>query len=187
MIQKKALLVVVGVFFGCLGMSTEASAVAYGGAENFVVSEEDNKKAIAIVEENGGLENCPVPVENLTTQQPVAAEMYSLKTTRAALKAYPNNGYAKLYMSWQFYSRELVPTGFNWDDNGIPGIALNWGWVTKPTFTFIPGKVVPTGSAGYGTGGYFWSEYKSTVQGGSGPVTVYYWLSAWDINHLLYG
>lgn len=159
--MKKRIVLLITLGLGSLAFGTEASAFAYGGEENFVVDSQANEEAIKIVEATGGLENCPVPIENLTTQQPIAAKLHSLKTARAALKTYPNNGYAKLYMSWQFYSKELVPVDFNWDANGIPGVTLNWGWLTKPTFTFIPSKVEATGSAGYGTGGYFWSQYRS--------------------------
>ncbi|MGG5341191.1 hypothetical protein [Enterococcus sp. AZ192] len=186
MIQKKLLLVATGAFWVCLGMSTEASAMAYGGAENFVVSEEDNKRAIAIVEENGGLDNCPVPIENLTLQQPKI-----LAQPRAVLKTYAYTASAPLYGGLQVKPTvELVPVGFTWADNGIPwnAITQRGGTTTSGIFNFKTNNISTTGSAGYGTGGYFWTQFRSTVYvNATTNTTVTYWLSAWDLNHLLYG
>ncbi|MFC0758971.1 hypothetical protein [Enterococcus faecalis] len=44
-----------------------------------VVNPESNKEAIELAKEVGALENSPVPIENLTTEEPVGEVIYNQK------------------------------------------------------------------------------------------------------------
>lgn len=188
MFKKKLVFVVAGILFGCLGMSTQASAAAQGGAENFTVDENANQAAVEIVAANGDLENSPVPVENLTTQQPY--QLSSSPIMRTAVKSrrfYRVDAGANLPASLgggvQWRNNYLVPVGFNWSDNGIPSSVWNYTSVSVGEH-FVFHNVEDTGTGGYGTGGYYWRYFRSRAKNG---VYLHFWLSAWDLNHLIYG
>lgn len=92
---------------------------------------------------------------------------------------------------WQVYSKELVPVSFNWTDNGIAVediIITDKNGVKLPNqvthvgdyFVFDQTATGDTGVGGVGDGNYYWRKFKLRT---SGEI----WLSAWNLNHLLFG
>lgn len=179
-------------------VGVKANAAAYDGqADTFVVDEKANQEAIKIVKEFGELENCPVPLENLTTQKTSGEIEYIKKSKgiqdRASRKIYNIDKlwlHAFINNVWAgdtIQCNELVPTGYNHAENGI-----FFSWVetgvssSSAKFMFIPAFTEDTGVGGYGTGGWYWREfriYKTGDYGNSDNV----WLSTWNKDHLIYG
>lgn len=92
---------------------------------------------------------------------------------------------------WQVYSKELVPVAFNWTDNGIAVediIITDKNGAKLPDqmthvgdyFVFDQTATGDTGVGGVGDGNYYWRKFKLRT---SGEI----WLSAWNLNHLLFG
>lgn len=72
--NKFKVVVVIGLLYASLSsFASNVNAVAIGGTENFKVDESDNKKALEFVENTSDLKSSPVPIKNLTTQQPVSS------------------------------------------------------------------------------------------------------------------
>ncbi|MBO0473483.1 hypothetical protein IGL98_002255 [Enterococcus sp. DIV0840] len=155
MLKKKLLVAVVGLGLLFFGNTLQASAVAKGNPDDLKIDAKANEEAIKFVEEHGGLEDSPVSIENLTTQEPTEAIQANLRfrLTRhvpGTEKIYTANVYH--YGREEIKCNYLVPTGFGWDDNGIPMHAVfNWGGHGSNRFGF--GNVGDTGVGGYGTGG----------------------------------
>lgn len=92
---------------------------------------------------------------------------------------------------WQVKSNYLVPTDFNWYQNGIAvgditlvdkdGNVLA-DQVTKPGSYFIvdQDKATVITKAAIGSGNYYWSLTKTSTGGNV-------WLSVWNQSHLIYG
>ena len=92
---------------------------------------------------------------------------------------------------WQVKCNELVPVNFDWTQNGI---ACGDIIITDPEgnrsdnqvthvgdyFVFDQTRVSDTSTGDYGDGGYYWRMFNLTE---SGSI----WLSAWDLQHLLFG
>lgn len=92
---------------------------------------------------------------------------------------------------WQVYCKELVPVAFNWTDNGIAVediIITDKNGAKLPDqmthvgdyFVFDQTATGDTGVGGVGDGNYYWRKFKLRT---SGEI----WLSAWNLNHLLFG
>lgn len=92
---------------------------------------------------------------------------------------------------WQVYSEELAPAGFDWTENGIAVediIITDKNGVRSPNqvthvgdyFVFDQTATADTGVGGVGDGNYYWRKFKLRT---SGEI----WLSAWNLNHLLFG
>ena len=92
---------------------------------------------------------------------------------------------------WQVYCKELVPTNMDWSDNGVAVediIITDKNGVKLPDqmthvgdyFVFDQTATGDTGVGGVGDGNYYWRKFKLRT---SGEI----WLSAWNLNHLLFG
>lgn len=92
---------------------------------------------------------------------------------------------------WQVYSKELVPVAFDWTTNGIAVediIITDKNGAKLPDqmthvgdyFVFDQTATGDTGVGGVGDGNYYWRKFKLRT---SGEI----WLSAWNLNHLLFG
>lgn len=92
---------------------------------------------------------------------------------------------------WQVRTNELVPTAFNWTENGIACSDIimtdkNGNRIANQTahnggyYVINQTLVTDTGVGAYGDGGYYWRMFNLL---GSGKI----WLSAWGVDHLLYG
>lgn len=92
---------------------------------------------------------------------------------------------------WQVYSEELAPAGFDWTENGIAVediIITDKNGVRSPNqvthvgdyFVFDQTATADTGYGAMGTGGWYWRKFRLRT---SGEI----WLSAWNLNHLLFG
>ncbi|MFZ2822105.1 MAG: lytic exoenzyme target recognition domain-containing protein [Lactococcus raffinolactis] len=159
---------------------------------------EDNKAAVKIAEEVGGLEKCPVPLENLTIQKPSGEIDYLSKQSRVATE----NRIKKVYNIDRMWSNQfidsifqsdkvfqcdyLVPTGYNHKENGIvPSWVETWISSSSAKFSFVPSLTEDTGVGGYGTGGWYWRQFRLYRPNFSYDDIV--WLSAWNGSHLVYG
>lgn len=92
---------------------------------------------------------------------------------------------------WQVYCKELVPAGFDWIENGVAVediIITNKDGAKLPDqmthvgdyFVFDQTATADTGYGAMGTGGWYWRKFRLRT---SGEI----WLSAWNLNHLLFG
>ena len=92
---------------------------------------------------------------------------------------------------WQVYSEELAPAGFDWTENGVAVediIITDKNGVRSPNqvthvgdyFVFDQTATADTGYGAMGTGGWYWRKFRLRT---SGEI----WLSAWNLNHLLFG
>ena len=103
-------------------------------------------------------------------------------------KIYTIDEIGKHHGVWQIRCNYLVPVEFNWLENGIALSDITFvDGKGNPVASFYDGSqkyfvfddgIKATGGAGYGSGGYYWTQY-STIGGNI-------WLSAWDRNHLMY-
>lgn len=90
-----------------------------------VVNPKSNKEAIELAKEVGALEN-RVPIENLTTEEPVGEVIYNQKAVvRGSIPPSQYKHYA--YQArrhnglWnELRINELAPVGFTWVENGVP-------------------------------------------------------------------
>lgn len=157
---------------GLLTANLKAEAAAYDSNYiNFIPDPEANEKAIQLATKDEDATSIPVPLENLTTEQPPQAKQL---TARAALQKYRGNEYKEIYGIYQWRINELAPVGFAWYENGIPSS------VTKglgSSLTFNSSKISDTGVGGWQYG-YYWRKF-STAQGT-------FWASAWNKSDLLY-
>ncbi|MFZ7299995.1 lytic exoenzyme target recognition domain-containing protein [Enterococcus gallinarum] len=112
-------------------------------------------------------------------------------TPNQRLKVYKVDDLQHINGLWQIKSNDLVPTGFNWTDNGIAvgdvievdrnGNKTSDQVIEKGSyFVFDSAKVISATNAQKGTGGWFWSNVHLKD---SGSI----WLSVWNKNDLLYG
>lgn len=185
MLKKKLFVATIGLGFLFFGNALQANAAAQGNPDDLKIDAKANEEAVKFVKEHGGLEDSPVPAENLTTQQPVETILKNTnqRTTHKFGRSYTINGLYNMEIKCNY----LVPTGFDWSDNGIPVYAvgvLGGPASTQGQFSFITSRVSDTGIGGYGTGGWYWRKFY-TDDPGRGRV--FYWLSAWNWNHLVYG
>lgn len=180
---KKKLFVIVGLGLLFFGNGLQASAAAKGNSDNLKIDAKANEEAIKFVAKHGGLENSPVSAENLTTQQPLETnEQNNNQRAHVGLsRAYTIDSYNSSIPGGEVRCNFLAPAGFTWSDNGIPTFAIIRD--TK-TFSFIRSRVSDTGIGGYGTGGWYWRKFMTYVPGRG---NVYYWLSAWNYDHLMLG
>lgn len=92
---------------------------------------------------------------------------------------------------WQVYCKELVPVDMDWTDNGIAVediIITDKNGVKQANqitevgkyFVFDQTATADTGYGDVGSGGYYWRKFRLRT---SGEI----WLSAWNLNHLLFG
>lgn len=92
---------------------------------------------------------------------------------------------------WQVYCKELAPAGFDWTENGVAVediIITDKNGVKSPSqvthvgdyFVFDQTATADTGYGAMGTGGWYWRKFRLRT---SGEI----WLSAWNLNHLLFG
>ena len=92
---------------------------------------------------------------------------------------------------WQVYCKELAPAGFDWTENGVAVediIITNKDGAKLPDqmthvgdyFVFDQTATADTGYGAMGTGGWYWRKFRLRT---SGEI----WLSAWNLNHLLFG
>lgn len=161
---------------GFLGICDQVNAAAYDkNYSDYTPSAELNAEAIAKVKSIGGLENVPIPLENLTLEQPVQSTLNNSRTLlRRSLHVYRASAYREIYGMYQWKINELAPVGFNWLENGIPQ------YVTKgygQALTFNSARITDTGVGGWQYG-YYWRQF-SCAKGT-------FWASAWDKNDLLY-
>ncbi|MBJ0423184.1 hypothetical protein FKY96_14315 [Enterococcus faecalis] len=192
--MKKALIGMALTFFGVtvFGTYENASAAAWDGqAENQVVSKEENKKTIDYLQQIApeALENSPVPIENLTQEKPQGEVNYEAArnsgiSLRAAAKKWYN---VDRFSSSQYLivSNYLVPVGYNDAQNGIPigTVDMYQKRFCIPQTSRAEWSVASAG--GYGTGGYWWTLFRATEN--TTGKTKNIWLSAWNLNHLVYG
>lgn len=152
----------------------KADAAAYvGDTQNITISSESNQKAIQILKENGALEKNNLPLDKLTTNNPLPSKFFA----RASLKSYyPDGGSRYIANMWQMQCTELAPVGFDWIDNGIPTAVANINSNTA-RFTFKTNMVSDTGVGMYDRG-YYWRNINTPY--GS------FWASVWNLNDLLY-
>jgi hypothetical protein len=195
MIKKSVGIITMGLLFVSLGLSQEALAAVKGNPDDLKIDTQSNEKAIAIVENQGSLEDSPVPAENLTTYNP--SHTYDgKKALRAATSSpfqerivfYRVNQVATNQSNTEIRNNYLVPVDFTWADNGIPlaatcGIQDHSRWPIGSTkvFYFNERNIIDTGVGGYGAGGYYWRQFKSYVNN----QWMTYWLSTWNLNYLL--
>lgn len=111
--------------------------------------------------------------------------------TPTNLKVYRVDDLQKVNGIWQVRCNELVPVGFNWNDNGIAaedidevdanGVKTADQVLQKGGYFVInPNNVRSTGTPLTGSGGYKWAQV-NFVHGGL------VWLRVNSQNHLLYG
>lgn len=189
--MKKMVLLGVGfVMFltsGNVVSSVEVNAEAFDGqADTKVVDENANAEEIDIVESLGGLENSPVPLENLTTESPSGEILYERKPQVRGSRPYKEYVYQEMRSNGfqnELRSNYLVPIGFTWLENGIPYLSVRP--TSSFTFRFTPYY------KDSGTGGYYWRLFtmKYPVREGYNTkwLTNSVWLSAWNLHHLCYG
>ncbi|MGX7244256.1 lytic exoenzyme target recognition domain-containing protein [Enterococcus quebecensis] len=181
MLKRKLLVATVGLGLLFFGNNLQASADVKVNPDDLKINAKANEEAIKFVEEHGGLENSPVPPENLTTEQPSSLTKSSLyNNLRAIPRVYAYDALSSFRQ--EIRCNYLAPAGFTWADNGIPFSAVNFQG--GRLFTFNRSNVKDERKAGLGTGGWYWRFFSSEVPG---KGRVYYWLSASDLNHLIYG
>ena len=106
-------------------------------------------------------------------------------------KAYRVDDLQYVYGLWQVYCEELVPAEFNYLENGIAVediIITDKNGNRLPDqmthvgdyFVFDQTATADTGYGAMGSGGWYWRKFKLRT---SGEI----WLSAWNLNHLLFG
>lgn len=92
---------------------------------------------------------------------------------------------------WQVYCKELAPAEFDWRENGVAVediIITDKNGNRLPDqmthvgdyFVFDQTATADTGYGAMGSGGWYWRKFKLRT---SGEI----WLSAWNLNHLLFG
>ncbi|WP_430601880.1 hypothetical protein IGJ02_002002 [Enterococcus sp. DIV0724b] len=152
---------------------------------DFVPDPQANQKAIEILEENGALDSCPVPIEYLTTEEPPQSSYNPKMNMRAATSQYyiaqtgsikDNQGRKRT----AFRSHALAPSGFTWHENGIGSLYVTGN---MNAFSFRPNYVSDYGTS-FWYNGYYYRLFRlhSTDWGSSSNV----WLSAWNTNSLVY-
>ncbi|MGG5341192.1 hypothetical protein [Enterococcus sp. AZ192] len=170
--------------------SDTVHAAAWGGEEasQYTVSKEENQRAIEYLEKVApeALENLPFPKENLTLEKSQTEKDYELlssvtKQARAAKKWYS----VSRYSSTLIVSNYLVPVGYTDRENGIPigTVELYAGQFCIPQSIRATWSVADAG--GYGTGGYWWTLFRATENTVGRTKNI--WLSAWNLDHLVYG
>ncbi|HGW2854584.1 TPA: hypothetical protein ACNKKE_002744 [Enterococcus faecalis] len=179
------------ICIGVIGFQSDVNAVAYDGMEGkTVVNPESNKEAIELAKEVGALENSPVPIENLTTEEPVGEVIYNQKAVvRGSIPPSQYKHYA--YQArrhnglWnELRINELAPVGFTWVENGVPERSVT----PKPysTVNFYSGYTDKQ-VGGYSQG-YYWRLFETRFKGDDGKWKVStVWLSAWNLQHLKFG
>ncbi|MEB7954605.1 hypothetical protein [Enterococcus faecalis] len=178
----------------CLGVaifsdSEVAKAAAWDGqSEHSVVSKEENQKAIEYLEQVApdALENLPFPIENLTLEKPQGErnyEAFSSANLRQAKKWYTVDRFSS--SQYLIVSNYLVPVGYTDAENGIPigTVDMYQKRFCIPQTSRAHWSVANAG--GYGTGGYWWTLFRATEN--TVGKTKNIWLSAWNLNHLVYG
>lgn len=167
----------------------KVNAAAYvGNTDAIVINKEANEEAITILEETDGLEDCPFPLEKLTTDEP--SQKNQLGITPYAVKSYRVNasGTTQVYIvpnavSGQSAVRinELVPVGFDWYQNGIPSVsAISAGY----GLVYFNGAWIDDSGIGAYDMGYYWRRLRFYKPGNWGYLKDV-WLSVWDKNDLL--
>lgn len=134
----------------------------------------------------GGLDkNIVLLDDDDTTPQPQS------QTQSKNQKAYRVDDLEFVNGLWQVKCYELVPINFDWTQNGIAcgdiiitdaegNRSDNQVTHVGDYFVFDQTMVSDTSTGDYGDGGYYWRMFNLTE---SGSI----WLSAWDLQHLLFG
>ncbi len=110
---------------------------------------------------------------------------------QSGLKRYRVDDLQKINGTWLVKNNELVPVGFEWQDNGIPASEIDEvdanGNLTADQvlqngsyFVFNPKTTVSVGNPIQGTAGYRWAKTQFT----NGRTS---WLRVDNLNHLLSG
>lgn len=145
-------------------------------------------KKICISMIAGILEDCPFPLDKLTTDVPAQAKLSGITPFR--VKSYRVNASGKTQVrivpndvSGQPAVRinELVPAGFTWQENGIPSkaaISAGYGLV------YFNGSWIDDLGVGAYDMGYYWRVIRF-YQPGNWSYSKDVWLSVWDKNDLL--
>ena len=106
-------------------------------------------------------------------------------------KAYRVDDLKYVHGLWQVYCKELAPAEFDWRENGVAVediIITDKNGNRLPDqmthvgdyFVFDQTATADTGYGAMGSGGWYWRKFKLRT---SGEI----WLSAWNLNHLLFG
>ncbi|MFD0846313.1 lytic exoenzyme target recognition domain-containing protein [Streptococcus saliviloxodontae] len=148
------------------------------------------------IDPTGMIANAPTFTGQSATQS--ASVSYAPQASSAAsstgaqqLKIYRVDDLQKVNGSWFVRNNELVPTGFEWKDNGIPvefvdTVDANGNMTASQVlhkgsyFVFNPKQVTSVGAPLQGTAGYRWS--KTTYSNGRTS-----WFVVNNQNQLLYG
>ena len=178
----------------CLGVaifsdSDVVKAAAWDGqAEHSVVSKEENQKAIEYLKQIApdALKNLPFPIENLTLEKPQGEQNYEAffsANLRKAKKWYTVDRFSS--SQYLIVSNYLVPVGYTDAENGIPigTVDMYQQRFCIPQTSRASWSVANVG--GYGTGGYWWTLFRATEN--TVGKTKNIWLSAWNLDHLVYG
>lgn len=170
-----------------------------------VVTHAKNSSALKKAKDDGvDFSTSPVKPENLTTENyrnPQKSEaiiqaklselMASGKTLEEAQKALSvvyNIDRLYTLVVQEIQNNWLVPLNFVALDNGIP-LESVWYQISSSyaQFRFDINYVTDLKYGGVGDGGYYWRRFRIRVDG----VPYYYykdiWLSAYDLDHLVYG
>ncbi len=173
--KKLCLFLLIGL--GCfLAGINQANAEAYDiSHKDFIPSTEANLEAIERVKNLNGLENVPIPLENLTIEQPAQSSLNNSNILlRRSLRKYRASSYREIHGMYQWKINELAPVGFSWLDNGIPQyVTSGYG----QSLSFISNRITDTGVGGWQYG-YYWRQF-SCAKGT-------FWASVWDKTDLLY-
>lgn len=181
--------VIVGIGILFFIQSPNVNAAAYvGNTDAIAVDKESNNEAIEILDEAGILEDCPFPLDKLTTDVPAQAQLSGI--VPFAIKSYRVNASGKTQVrivpndvSGQPAVRinELVPAGFNWHQNGIPSkAAISAG----NGLVYFSGSWVEDLGIGAYDMGYYWRVIRF-YQPGNWSYSKDVWLSVWNKNDLL--
>lgn len=106
-------------------------------------------------------------------------------------KAYRVDDLKYVHGLWQVYCEELAPAEFDWRENGVAVediIITDKNGNRLPDqmthvgdyFVFDQTATADTGYGDVGSGGWYWRKFRLRT---SGEI----WLSAWNLNHLLFG
>lgn len=184
------------------GASSVSASAKIEHPENFKVTNSSNQEALEKIKEFNSenkvkidLSKAPVPVENITTQIPQEAKAYEIMREnkgpldKATLRRLPISKIIKSVIWDPTYAvgdgiqcNEIVPLNFVARENAIPSTAVVHPGTSK-TFTHDLNFVSDSGVGGYGDGGYYWRLFNYKTYYG---YSVAIWLSAWDLNHLVY-
>jgi hypothetical protein len=186
------------------GATSVSASAKIEHPENFKVTKSANQEALEKIKEfneNPGnkikidLSKAPVPVENITTQIPQEAKAYEIMREnkgaldKASLRRLPISKIIKSVIWDPTYAvgdgiqcNEIVPLNFVARENAIPSTAVVHS-ADNHSFIHDLNFVSDSKTGGYGDGGYYWRLFNYKTYYG---YSVAIWLSAWDLNHLVY-